>query len=69
MEVPDGEMRKPEHADKWAIEHIVGRPSYGYPPFEGAPIRYSGEIPLKFRWNSGEPLAKHAKTQETHKNI
>ena len=27
----------------------VGRPSCGYPPFQGAQIRYSGEIRVRFR--------------------
>ena len=30
----------------------LGRLSCGYPLFQGAPIRYSDEIPVKFRWNS-----------------
>ena len=45
-----------------------------HPVFQGAPIRYSGENPVKFCrnsgdfwWNSGEILAKRAKLQETHK--
>ena len=48
----------------------VGRLSCGYPLFEGAPIRYFGEILVTIWLNSGEIPVKRAKTQETHnKNI
>ena len=58
--------RPPAHAGSSHVAGIgvslVGRLSCGYPLFEGAPTRCSGEIlanfygefPVKFRWHSGE---------------